>query len=64
MPAKRSAAAVAGDTSEDEINVHKVVETKKGLDKVPLLLWYCTYSRIWSLFLTPYPILMLDLQGP
>lgn len=35
MPPKKSATAAAGDSSgEDEINVNKVVETKKELDKV------------------------------
>lgn len=35
MPPKKSATAAAGDSSgEDEINVNKVVETKKELDKI------------------------------
>ncbi|KUI57573.1 hypothetical protein VP1G_04902 [Cytospora mali] len=34
MPPKKSVAASAGDSSEDEINVNKVVETKKELDKI------------------------------
>ncbi|KUI66917.1 hypothetical protein VM1G_02066 [Cytospora mali] len=35
MPPKKSVAAIAGDSSEvDEINVNKVVETKKELDKI------------------------------